>query len=52
MAFMKKPSIEVIYKFTEVTQDETNPENYITEYGDTYVITDATLNQEDYWVKP
>ncbi len=47
----EKPSIEVIYKFTEVTQDETNPENYITEYGDTYVITDATLNQEDYWVK-
>ncbi len=46
-----RPSIEVIYKFTEVTQDETTPEHYITASGDTYVITDATYNQEDYWVK-
>ena len=46
-----RPLIEVVYKISEVTQDETNIENYIAECGDIYVITNATSEQEDYWVK-
>lgn len=45
-----RPTINVIYTMEEVTRDVDNSTYYISENGNTYIITDGTYGNEDFWI--
>lgn len=45
-----RPTINVIYTIEEVAREADNSTHYVSENGNTYVITDGTYGNEDFWI--